>query len=224
MNVVEFDWQPVYLSLQVATAALALVFITATLAALWMAHREFWGKDIVEAVFLLPLVLPPVVTGYALLVLAGKQGPLGIWLENTFHFRLIFTPYAAILASSFVAFPLMYQSAKAAFLVLDPQLPDAARALGAAPLRVFWTIVLPLSWPGLVAGAVLSFARALGEFGATIMVAGNIVGQTTTMPTAIYMAAENGDLQVAGLYSVALAVFNLLFIIGLNIWLRRRRV
>ena len=220
----EFDWQPVYLSLQVATAALALVFVTATLAALWMARREFWGKDIVEAVFLLPLVLPPVVTGYALLVLAGKQGPLGIWLENTFHFRLIFTPYAAILASSFVAFPLMYQSAKAAFLVLDPQLQDAARALGAAPLRVFWTIVLPLSWPGLVAGAVLSFARALGEFGATIMVAGNIAGQTTTMPTAIYMAAENGDLQIAGLYSVALAVFNLLFIIGLNIWLRRRRI
>lgn len=218
-----FDWQPVSLSLQIASVALVLVFVTGTLAALWMARHEFWGKDFVEAVFLLPLVLPPVVTGYALLVLFGKQGILGIWLENAFDFRLIFTPYAAILASSFVAFPLMYQSAKAAFLVLDSQLQDAARALGASPLRVLWTIVLPLSWPGLIAGAVLSFARALGEFGATIMVAGNIAGQTTTMPTAIYMAAEAGDLKLAGLYSLALGVFNLCFILGLNIWLRRRK-
>ncbi len=219
----DFDWQPVFLSLKVASAALALVFVTATWAALVMARRQFRGQEIFEAVFLLPLVLPPVVTGYALLVLAGKQGPLGSWLQETFGFRLIFTPYAAILASSFVAFPLMYQSAKAAFVALDSQLQEAARALGASPLRVLWTIVLPLSWPGLVAGAVLSFARALGEFGATIMVAGNIAGQTTTMPTAIYMAAENGDLKLAGLYSIALAIFNLLFILALNVYVRRRR-
>ncbi len=218
-----FDWQPVFLSLQVAAVALALVFVTGTLAALLMAHHEFRGQDVVEALFLLPLVLPPVVTGYALLVLFGKQGPLGSWLENTFDFRLIFTPYAAVLASSFVAFPLMYQSAKAAFIVLDPQLRDAASALGASPLRVLWTIILPLSWPGLIAGAVLAFARALGEFGATIMVTGNIAGQTTTMPTAIYMAAEDGDLPLAGLYSFALGVFNLCFIIGLNVWMRRRK-
>ena len=219
----EFDWQPVFLSLQVAAGALVLVLISGTLAALLTAHRDFWGKDVLEALFLLPLVLPPVVTGYALLILAGKQGPLGLWLQQTFSFRLIFTPYAAVLASTAVAFPLMYQSAKAAFVSIDLHLSDAARSLGATPHHVFWTVTIPLSWTGLVAGAVLSFARALGEFGATIMVAGNIAGQTTTMPTAIYMAAEGGDLKVAGIYSAMLAVCNLLFIMSLNTWTRRKR-
>jgi len=168
------DWQPVLLSLQVAAAALAVAFGLGTLAALGMAGRDFWGKELLEACFLLPLVLPPVVTGYALLVLAGRQGIVGLWLERHFEFRLLFTPYAAVVASAVVAFPLAYQSAKAAFVSVDPLLLDVARSLGAAPARVFWTVTVPLSWPGLAAGAVLSFARALGEFGATIMVAGNI--------------------------------------------------
>lgn len=209
--------------MQVAAAALALVFVSGVLAALFTSSRDFRGRDILEGLFLLPLVLPPVVTGYALLVLAGKQGWLGLWLQQTFDFRLLFTPYAAILASAAVAFPLMYQSAKAAFITIEPHLQDAARSLGANPQRVFWTVTVPLSWPGLVGGAVLSFARALGEFGATIMVAGNIAGQTTTMPTAIYMAAEGGDLKIAGIYSALLAIFNLMFIIGLNVWTRRRQ-
>jgi molybdate transport system permease protein len=220
---VEFEWQPVWLSLQVALGALVLVLPTATSAALLTARRDFRGKDLLEGLFLLPLVLPPVVTGYVLLVVAGRQGPLGYWLEHTLHFRLIFTPYAAMLASAAVAFPLMYQSAKAAFITIDAYLQDAARSLGATPQRVFWTVTLPLSWPGLVAGSVLSFARALGEFGATIMVAGNIAGQTTTMPTAIYMAAEGGELKIAGIYSAMLTVCNLVFIIGLSMWTRRQR-
>ena len=220
---VGFDWQPVVLSLQVAAAALVLSLVSGTLAALLTARREFWGKDVLEAIFLLPLVLPPVVTGYVLLVLCGRQAVLGAWLEHAFHFRLLFTPYAAVLASTVVAFPLMYQSARAAFFTIDPHLHDAARSLGAPPRRVFFTVTMPLSWPGLLAGAVLSFARALGEFGATIMVAGNIAGRTTTMPTAIYTAAENGDFKVAATYSALLAVLNLLFIISLNVWMRRRR-
>ncbi|HVF09710.1 MAG TPA: molybdate ABC transporter permease subunit [Abditibacteriaceae bacterium] len=217
------DWQPVLLSLQVAAAALVLAFVAGTLAALLTANRDFWGKSVLEAVFLLPLVLPPVVTGYALLVLAGRQGVLGLWLEHNFGFRLIFTPYAAVLASATVAFPLMYQSARAAFVTIDAHLQDVARSLGANPRRVFFSVTVPLSWPGLLAGAVLSFARALGEFGATIMVAGNIAGRTTTAPTAIYMAAEGGDLRLAGIYSALLAVLNLLFIVGLNVWIRHRR-
>jgi molybdate transport system permease protein len=216
-----FDWEPVFLSLKVASAALVVVFITGTLVAFAMSGRRSIVKDIAEAFCLLPLVLPPVVTGYALLVLAGKQGPLGIWLHESFGARLIFTPYAAVLAATIVAFPLMYQSAKAAFMGVDPLLQDAARALGATTPRVFFTVLAPLAWPGLVAGAVLSFARALGEFGATIMVAGNIAGQTTTMPTAIYMAAEGGDLRLAGIYSLLLGVFNLVFMLVLGIWMRR---
>ncbi len=217
------DWQPVLLSLQVAAAALAVAFGLGTLAALGMAGRDFWGKELLEACFLLPLVLPPVVTGYALLVLAGRQGIVGLWLERHFEFRLLFTPYAAVVASAVVAFPLAYQSAKAAFVSVDPLLLDVARSLGAAPARVFWTVTVPLSWPGLAAGAVLSFARALGEFGATIMVAGNIAGRTMTVPSAIYMAAEDGDLRLAGLYSALLAVLNLGFILGLGLWSRRAR-
>ncbi len=217
------DWQPVVLSLQVAAAALVVAWSLGTLAALGMAERDFWGKELFEAIFLLPLVLPPVVTGYALLVLAGRQGIVGMWLERHFELRLLFTPYAAVAASAVVAFPLAYQSARAAFSGVDSLLLDVARSLGAAPARVFFTIMVPLSWPGLMAGAVLSFARALGEFGATIMVAGNIEGRTTTVPSAIYMAAENGDMKRAGLYSALLAAFNLAFILGLGLWSRRRR-
>ncbi len=218
-----FDWQPVFLSLQVAAGALLVILAPATLAALWMSRGDFRGKEIVEGVLLLPLVLPPVVTGYALLILIGRRGWLGFWLEKAFDIRLIFTPQGAMLASAAVAFPLMYGSAKAAFLALDPHWRDAAQSLGATPPRVFWTVILPLSWPGLLTGATLSFARALGEFGATILVAGNIAGKTTTAAIAIYMAAEDGDLTLAGKYSALLAVLNFVFLIGLGIWMRRQR-
>lgn len=217
------DWQPVVLSFEVAAVALALAFTLGTVAALWMAGRDFWGKELLEALFLLPLVLPPVVTGYALLVLLGRQGATGRWLEQGLGLRLLFTPAAAVLASAVVAFPLAYGSARAAFESVDPHGRDAARSLGASPARVFWTITVPQSWAGLVAGATLAFARALGEFGATIMVAGNIAGRTTTAPAAIYMAVEDGDLQLAGQYSALLAAINLLFLLGLRLWARRNK-
>ena len=218
-----FDWQPVVLSLQVAAAALVVAFSLGTACALWMAGRDFRGKELFEALFLLPLVLPPVVTGYTLLVLLGRQGASGLWLEQSLGLRLLFTPTAAVLASSVVAFPLAYQSARAAFEAVDSPARDVARSLGASPARVFWTITVPLAWPGLLAGAILAFARALGEFGATIMVAGNIAGRTTTAPSAIYMAAESGDLELAGRYSVLLAAINLLFLLALRAWARRQK-
>jgi molybdate transport system permease protein len=218
-----FDWQPVCLSLQVAACAALFSFATGTLAAWCLSRREFWGRSLLDALFLLPLVLPPVVTGYVLLVLLGKNGWLGAWLQHRFAIQLLFTPLAAVLASFVVAFPLMYGSAKAAFGGVDEQLHDAARSLGASGFHVFKTVTVPLAWTGLAAGACLSFARALGEFGATIMVAGNILGRTTTVPTAIYSAAEDGDLRLAGIYSVALAIFNLLFIIGVNALTRRKK-
>ncbi|MDF2439852.1 MAG: molybdate transport system permease protein [Abditibacteriota bacterium] len=219
---VGIDWQPLLLSFKVAAAALLLTFASGTLTARWMSARHFRGQELIEGVLMLPLVLPPVVTGYALLLLFGRQGALGQWLESTWGVRLLFTPWAAVLASSVVAFPLMYQSAKAAFLNIDPHLIDAARSLGADDKRVFCTIAAPLARPGLIAGAVLSFARALGEFGATIMVAGNIAGRTTTAPTAIYMASESGDLQTAGFYAIVLGALNFTFLIALNLWRRKR--
>jgi molybdate transport system permease protein len=216
------DWDPVILSLRVALAALLLVFVSATLAARVMTRTELPGRDVLEAVFTLPLVLPPVVTGYFLLVMLGRRGPLGEFLLERLDLQILFTALAAVIAAAVVSFPLMYQSAKAAFQAIDEGLEDAARTLGAGEIRVFLTVTLPLAWPGLVAGTVLTFARALGEFGATIMVAGNIPGRTTTVPLAIYFLAEAGDLRLAGIYALLISVASMIMIVVLNRWTRHR--
>lgn len=216
------DWQPVLLSLRVAAAALVVVFIVGTLAARFLSRRDFPGKEVVEGLLLLPLVLPPVVTGFFLLVLFGRQGPLGGPLHRVLDVQLLFTAWAAVLAAAVVSFPLMYQSAKAAFLAVDAGLEDAARTLGAGEVRVFFTVALPLAWPGLLAGVVLTFARSLGEFGATIMVAGNIPGKTTTVPLAIYALADAGELRRAGAYALLISAISLALVVALNVWTRRR--
>lgn len=214
------DWQPIYLSLKVAMISLFFVFALGISAAWLTARRRFPAKAAVEAFITLPLVLPPVVTGFVLLLLIGKNGPIGRLLTEYFQTQIIFTPAAAVLAAVVIAFPLMYQSAKAAFQSIDLHLEDAARTLGAGELRIFFTITLPLALPGLVAGSVLSFARALGEFGATIMIAGNIPGKTQTIPLAIYFAAEGNDLQKAGIYVAIISLITFGAIYWLNIWTR----
>ena len=216
-----FDWQPVWLSIKVALASLIFVVILGVSSAYAMRKWEFSGKAAVEALFSLPLVMPPVVTGFLLLILIGKNGPIGRFLAETFHAQIIFTPYAAIIAGTVVSFPLMYQSTKAAFQSIDTKLEDAARTLGANEWRVFWTVTLPLAWHGLLSGIVLSFARALGEFGATIMVAGNIPGKTQTIPLAIYFAAESNDMTQAGLYVLIISLITFSMIFGVNLWVRR---
>ena len=216
------EWQPVFLSVKVASISLVLVSVFGVSAAFLLRSREFPGKAALEALFTLPLVLPPVVTGFLLLLLIGKQGPLGRFLTEIFDTQIIFTPYAAVLAGTCVAFPLMYQSAKAAFAAVDRDLEDAARTLGSSEWRVFWTITVPLAWPGLVAGMILSFSRALGEFGATIMVAGNIPGKTQTIPLAIYFAAEANDLTLAGIYVLIISLLTFSIILWLNLWSKSR--
>ena len=216
------EWQPVWLSIKVAFASLIFVVIFGVSFAYCMRKWEFPGKAALEAIFALPLVMPPVVTGFVLLVLIGKQGPIGRFLDETFHAQIIFTPYAAVLAGAVVAFPLMYQSTKAAFQSIDTKLEDAARTLGASEWRVFWTITLPLAWHGLVSGTVLSFARALGEFGATIMVAGNIPGKTQTIPLAIYFAAESNDMSRAGIYVLIISLITFSMIFGVNLWAKKK--
>ena len=217
-----FDWAPVLLSLRVAGAALIVVMVLGTLAARAMTRAHFPGRDLIDGLLTLPLVLPPVVTGFLLLVLVGRNGPVGRFLNATLDMQILFTATAAVMASAVVSFPLMYQSARAAFLAIDRGLEDAARTLGAREVRVFFTITLPLAWPGLVAGIVLAFARALGEFGATAMVAGNIPGRTTTVPLAIYFLAEAGDLRTAGVYSLIISALCMALIVALNVWTRRR--
>ncbi len=217
-----FDWQPVFLSLKIAGTALVFIAAVGIFFAYLLTRREFPGKDALETVLTLPLVLPPVVTGFVLLLLIGRQGPIGKLLNEVFHTQIIFTPMAAGLAAMVVAFPLMFQSAKAALQSVDRHLEDAARTLGKSELKIFVSITLPLAWPGLLAGLILSLSRALGEFGATAMVAGNIPGKTQTIPVAIYFASESNDLTTAGYYVLIISVLTFGMVYWLNRWSRKR--
>ncbi|MDA8211360.1 MAG: molybdate ABC transporter permease subunit [Clostridia bacterium] len=216
--------EPVILSLKVAVLAVMIVFVLGLLLARLMARHEFPGQDVLEALLTLPLVLPPSVVGYGLLVLFGVHGPLGKLAETLFGARIVFTWWAAVLAATVVSFPLMYQSAKAAISGVDLNLERAARTLGAGEWRIFATVTLPLAWPGIVAGLVLAFARALGEFGATLMIAGNIPGQTQTIPLAIYFAVESGDTATAQTLGGIMAMFSFTVIFGLNYWTKWRKL
>src|SRR5690625_3816278 len=188
------NFSPLFLSFKTATIATIIVFIFGICIARITTRYSFKGKSILEAFLLLPLVLPPTVVGFGLLYLIGRNGPIGKFLLQTFDFQIVFTWYAVVLAAVVVSFPLMYQSATAAFKQYDQNIENAALTLGASRWRVFWTISFPLAWPGLLSGLVLTFARALGEFGATLMLAGYIPNVTDTIPLAIYFAVESGDL------------------------------
>ncbi|MGE6377497.1 molybdate ABC transporter permease subunit [Peribacillus muralis] len=193
-------WSPVQLSIQVAGLAGILVFIFGIIIARIMARKKFRGKVLLETVFLLPLVLPPSVVGFLLIVIFGKNALPGKFIESIFNQPIMFTWWAAVIASAVVAFPLMYQSAKTGFEGIDEGIEHAAMVDGAGPFRLFLFISLPLAVKSIVTGTILSSARALGEFGATLMFAGNIPGQTQTIPTAIYIAMDSGNMTLAWLW------------------------
>lgn len=190
-------WSPIKLSLEVASFSGIIAIIFGIFAARFMVVKRFKGKIILETIFLLPLVLPPTVIGFLLIAVFGKNSPIGEWIMFLFHQPIMFTWWAAAIASTIVAFPLMYQTAKAGFLSIDGEIEDAARVDGAGEWRVFSRISVPLAYKAIIAGGILSFARALGEFGATFMFAGNIPGKTQTMPIAIYIALESGNTHLA---------------------------
>jgi len=218
-----FDYTPILLSLKVAVAAVMIVVLTGIPLAGIMAKRNFPGKDVVESLVTLPLVLPPSVVGFVLLWLFGKNGPLGQLLAHFFQISVVFQLTGAVIAAAVVSFPLMYQSTKAAIEGVDATLENAARTLGKREMTVFFTITLPLSWPGIVSGFILSFARSLGEFGATLMIAGNIPGKTQTMSIAIYMANESGDFQTAFTLVMIMTVFSFVVVFWLNRWSKRKQ-
>lgn len=171
-----------------------LVILPPGLALAWLlARKNWWGKSLIETVIALPLVVPPVVTGLVLLRLFGRRGPLGSWLDQTFQTDIVFTWKAVVLALSVMSFPLLVRNARAAIEEVSPEFEQMARTLGAPEWRVFFFITLPLAKRGILAGLLLAFARALGEFGATIMVAGNISGKTTTLSVAIYQHVQLGQ-------------------------------
>jgi molybdate transport system permease protein len=185
------QWQAVRLTLVISATAVAVSLPLGIALAWLLAKRNFPGKFLVETLVNLPLVLPPVVTGYLLLVTFGRNGPLGALLDKWLGVQLIFDWKGAALAAAAVSFPLLVRPIRLAFASIDDRLIQAARSLGARPLDAFWTVVLPLARPGILSGCALAFARSMGEFGATIMVAGNIPGQTRTIPLEIYNLLES---------------------------------
>lgn len=191
------DLFPLYLSLKVAFFATALSFVVGLSIAWMLARLDFPGKSLIGSLVMLPMVLPPTVLGYYLLVIIGRQGPIGRALQDWFGISLVFTWEGAVIASSLVSVPLLVRAAQAAFEGVDRSLENAARTLGRSEVAVFLTVTVPLAWRGILAGTALAFARALGEFGATLMVAGNIPAQTQTMPVAIYDAVQSGNTPLA---------------------------
>jgi len=186
-------WVALVLTLKVASCATALNLVLGVGVGFLMARCRFPGRELLDAALTLPMVMPPTVLGYYLLVVIGSHGVIGAWLLEHFGIRLIFTWQAAVIAATIVAFPLVFKAARAAFENVDPQLEDAARTLGISETGVFFRVSLPLAWRGILAGLLLSFARALGEFGATLMVAGSIVGKTQTLSIAVYEAVQAGQ-------------------------------
>jgi len=210
------NWFPLWLSLRVA----ALATLVSLALGLWIAYvlasRKFRGKELLDAVVTLPLVLPPTVLGYYLLVTLGRTSPLGHLYEYVFGAPLVFTWQAAVVASTFHAIPLLVKSARAAFETVDRSYEKAARNLGASDWRVFWRVTLPLSRRAVIAASVLAFARALGDFGATLMIAGDIPGRTQTASIAIYDAVESGDSLVARVLVLVLSAVAIAIVYAAN--------
>ncbi|MBO1514585.1 molybdate ABC transporter permease subunit [Metabacillus bambusae] len=195
MNI-EF-WDPILLSLRIAVIASVVVMILGTFIGRLMAKSNFIGKMLIETILILPLVLPPSVVGFFLIVIFGTNSPIGDVIQDLFNGPIIFTWWAGVIASVVVAFPLMYQVTKAGFEHVDSGIEEAARVDGAGESSVFFYISLPLTIKYIITGFVLSFTRALGEFGATLMFAGNIPGKTQTVSTAIYVAIDSGNMEMA---------------------------
>ncbi|MEG4534461.1 molybdate ABC transporter permease subunit [Microcoleus sp. D2_18a_D3] len=221
----EFDISPLWISLKSSAIATFITFFLGIAAARWMLSTRIRGKALIEGIFISPLVLPPTVVGFLLLLLFGRNGAIGQFLLQ-FDLTIIFTWQAAAITATVVSFPLMYKTALGAFEQIDANLLNAARTLGASEWQVFWRIMLPLAWPGILAGTILAFARALGEFGATLMLAGNIPGQTQTIPMAIYFAVEAGDMRQAAIWVLIILSLSLSVLTAVNFWtdLQRRSI
>ncbi|PYT22542.1 MAG: molybdate ABC transporter permease subunit [Acidobacteria bacterium] len=210
------NWFPLWLSVRVAGLATLISLLIGLWLSYVLANRKFHGKELLDAIVTLPLVLPPTVLGYYLLVALGRSSPLGHLYEIVFGQPLVFTWQAAVVASTFHAIPLLVKSARAAFESVDRSYERAARNLGASEWRVFWRVTMPLSRRAIIAASVLAFARALGDFGATLMLAGDIPGKTQTASIAIYDAVESGNTQLARVLVLVLSVAAMAIVYGAN--------
>lgn len=218
------EWTALWLSLRVSITGLAIMLVPGIACGWLLARRNFIGKSLFDALVHLPLVLPPVVVGYLLLVLLGRRGWIGRWLHDDLGIDFAFTWKAAMLAAAVMGFPLLVRSVRLAIELVDVKLEQAARTLGASPWRVFMSMTLPLAMPGVLAGCVLAFARSLGEFGATITFAGNIAGETRTLPVAIFTSMQQVGGDAAALRMVIVSiVLSIAALIASEIFARRMR-
>ena len=215
---------PILLSLKIAVISTFITLILGLILAYVFTKHEFLFKDGLEVILTLPMTLPPTIMGYILLLLFSRKGPIGKILYNAFDINVIFTWVAGCIAAVVVSLPLMYQSIKSSFLSTDPVYENVARTLGKSEFEIFTKVTIPLALPGIVSGIVLSFSRAIGEFGATLMVAGNIPGKTETIPLAIFYAVESNNRQKANLLMAIVIGFSFINIYLLNKWIKNRKV
>ena len=211
------DFSPLWISLKTAFLATIITSIIGIFISYKMANYKGRGRGFIDGIFTLPLILPPTVIGFFLLLICGKNGFVGK-IFMSFNKNIIFSWSATVIAATVVAFPMMYRTCRSAFEQIDKNMISAARTLGLSETKIFFKIAMPLAWPGIIGGLVLSFARALGEFGATLMIAGNIPGKTQTMPVAIFFAVEGGDMNKAMLWVLIIVEISFIMIFLLNYW------
>jgi len=211
-----FDFSPLWISIRTSAVATLITFILGVYFAKRMLSYQGKFKNLFDAILSVSVVLPPTVMGFLLLVIFGKHGPIGSLMIFLVDSTILFSWKATVVAAASVSFPLMYKTALGAFCQVDENILNAARTLGVSERRIFRKILLPLAWPGVASGIVLSFARSLGEFGATLMLAGNIPGRTQTIPMAIYFAAEAGDMKRAGIWVVVIILMSIIMMMLTN--------
>ncbi len=222
----ELDWSPLYISLKTGVVATIISFFLGIFAARKVVHASPKWKAVLDGILTLPLVLPPTVAGFFLLLLFSKRRPFGIFLYETFDIKVVQSWLGCIIAATVIAFPLMYRNARAAFEQIDVNLVYAARTLGMSDTKIFWKIVISTAGPGIVSGTILTFARAMGEYGATAMLAGNIPGKTGTISQKIAMVMQDGDYLTAGVWVaiVMLIAFFIVFVMNLVTGKRMKQV
>lgn len=222
--VAQLDWSPLWISLHTAVATIFIVFFIGVVLAWWVERLQSeMAKIAVDAVITLPMVLPPTVAGFFLLYFLGNNRVLGQLFYAAFGVHIAFSWLATVLAAAVISLPLMYRSARGALSQVDHGMLEAAQSLGIPAWRIFWRIHLPNALPGIIAGGLLAFARGLGEFGATAMIAGNIAGKTRTLPLAVYSAVAAGDWDAAGWYVAVIVAICLLVVVGLNWYLYKTK-
>ena len=218
----DLDWSPLWISLKTGAAATFISFFLGIYAARKTVKMAPGTKAVIDGILTLPMVLPPTVAGFFLLLLFSRRRPLGILLYENFDIKVVQTWLGCVIAATVIAFPLMYRNARAAFEQIDVNLVYAGRTLGMSEMRIFWTVVIPSAGPGIASGTILTFARALGEYGATSMLAGNIPGKTGTISQKIAMVIQDGDYATAGIWVAAVILIALAVIILMNLILGKR--